>query len=65
MVLQIALTTKVIPQFTSTASAKLEDNLFYSAIKAMPTFLSDATKKAITIKYTILINQKLVPQYKK
>ncbi|HEX8576937.1 MAG TPA: DUF885 domain-containing protein [Flavobacterium sp.] len=65
VVLPRALTTKVIPQFTSTATAKLEDNLFYSAVKAMPASFSDATKKDITAKYTTLINQKLVPQYKK
>jgi uncharacterized protein (DUF885 family) len=65
VVLPRTLTTKVIPQFTSTATAKLEDNLFYSAVKAMPDSFSDATKKDITTKYATLINQKLVPKYKK
>lgn len=65
VVLPKALTTKMIPQFEGMATAKVEDNLFYSAIKLMPATFSDAVKKDFTAKYTAEINEKLVPQYKK
>ena len=65
VVLPKALTTKMIPQFEGMATAKVEDNLFYSAIKLMPATFSDAVKKDLTAKYTAEINGKLVPQYKK
>jgi len=64
-VLPKALTLKVIPLFADMPTAKIEDNLFYSSIKLMPTSFSDAVKKDLTAKYTIAINEKLVPQYKK
>ncbi len=65
MVLPKALTLKVIPQFAEFETPKIEDNLFYSAIKIMPKTFSDATKKELTAKYTAEINEKLIPQYKK
>jgi len=65
VVLPKALTEKVIPQFAGMATPKIEDNLFYSAIKLMPATFSDETKKDLTAKYTATINEKLVPQYKK
>jgi uncharacterized protein (DUF885 family) len=64
-VLPKALTVKVIPLFADMPTAKIEDNLFYSSIKLMPTSFSDATKKDLTAKYTTAINEKLIPQYKK
>lgn len=64
-VLPKSLTIKVIPQFDEMATPNIEDNLFYSAIKIMPTTFSDATKKDLTAKYTAMINEKLIPQYKK
>jgi len=64
-VLPKALTLKVIPQFAEMPTAKIEDNLFYSSIKVMPSSFSDAVKKEITLKYTAVINKKLIPQYKK
>ena len=65
VILPKALTAKMIPQFEGMATAKVEDNLFYSAIKLMPATFSDAIKKDLTAKYTAEINEKLVPQYKK
>ncbi|WP_291100306.1 MULTISPECIES: DUF885 domain-containing protein [unclassified Flavobacterium] len=65
VVLPKALTEKVIPQFAGMATPKIEDNLFYSAIKLMPASFSDETKKDLTAKYMATINEKLVPQYKK
>lgn len=64
-VLPKSLTEKVIPQFAEMATPKIEDNLFYSAIKIMPAEFSDATKKDLVAKYTAVINDKLIPQYKK
>lgn len=64
-VLPKALTLKVIPQFAEMPTAKIEDNLFYSSIKVMPSSFSEAVKKEITLKYTAVINKKLIPQYKK
>jgi uncharacterized protein (DUF885 family) len=46
------------------ATPNIEDNLFYSAIKIMPaSFLMQ--QKDLTAKYTAMINEKLIPQYKK
>ena len=64
-VLPKSLTEKVIPQFAEMATPNIEDNLFYSAIKIMPTDFSDATKSDLKAKYTATINDKLIPQYKK
>jgi uncharacterized protein (DUF885 family) len=65
IVIPKALTVKLIPQFAEMATPKIEDNLFYSAIKLMPATFSDAVKKELTTKYTAMINDKLIPQHKK
>jgi len=65
VVLPKALTEKVIPQFADMPTAKIEDNLFYSSIKLMPSTISNDVKKDLTTKYTAVINDKLIPQYKK
>jgi uncharacterized protein (DUF885 family) len=65
IVIPKALTTQLIPQFAEMANPKIEDNLFYSAIKLMPATFSDAVKKELTTKYTAIINEKLIPQHKK
>ena len=65
IVIPKALTVKIIPQFEEMATSKIEDNLFYSAIKLMPATFSDAVKKDFTERYTALINDKLIPQHKK
>ena len=64
-VLPKALTIKMIPQFAEMPTPKIEDNLFYSAIKLMPNTFSEAVKKDLTAKYTATIKDKLIPQYKK
>jgi uncharacterized protein (DUF885 family) len=64
-VLPKALTLKMIPQFDQMATPNIEDNLFYSAVKIMPDSFSDETKKEFTSKYSAMINEKLIPQYKK
>lgn len=64
-VLPKALTVKLIPQFAEMATPNIEDNLFYSAIKLMPTSFPESMKKDLTEKYTVTITNKLIPQYKK
>jgi uncharacterized protein (DUF885 family) len=46
------------------ATPNIEDNLFYSAIKIMPACFLMQQKKDLTAKYTAMINEKLIPQYK-
>jgi uncharacterized protein (DUF885 family) len=65
IVLPKALTIKVIPEFQDMITAKVEDNLFYSTIKTMPTTFSETVKKDLTEKYTASINTKLVPRFNK
>ncbi len=65
VILPKSLTEKVIPQFADMPTPKVEDNLFYSSLKLMPSTFSDGVKKDLTAKYTAMINDKLVPQYKK
>ena len=65
IVLPKALTTKMIPQFEGMATTKVEDNLFYSAIKLMPATFPIEVKKDLETKYSAKINEKLIPQYKK
>ena len=65
IVIPKALTVKLIPQFEEMATSKIEDNLFYSAIKLMPATFSDSVKKDFTERYIALINDKLIPQHKK
>lgn len=64
VVLPKALTEKVIPQFEEMPTPKIEDNLFYSSIKLMPNDFSEAVKKDLTVKYTAVIQEKLIPKFK-
>ena len=65
VVLPKSLTVKLIPQFAEMATPNIEDNLFYSAIKLMPASFPDSIKEDLTAKYTVTINTKLIPRYKK
>lgn len=65
VVLPKALTEKLIPQFADIPTSKIEDNLYYSAIKLMPSTFSNEVKKDLTAKYTTIINEKLNPQFNK
>lgn len=64
VVLPKVLTEKVIPQFEEMITPKIEDNLFYTTIKTLPSTFSEAQKSAITKEYTTVINEKLMPKYK-
>lgn len=65
VVLPKALTQKMIPQFEQMPTAKIEDNLFYSAVKLLPTTFSATTKQEIANKYSAVITTKLIPKYQK
>ena len=65
IVLPKSLTIKVIPEFEDMITARVEDNLFYTTIKTMPTTFSEALKKDLTDKYTAAINDKLTPRFNK
>lgn len=65
VVLPKALTQKMIPQFEQMPTAEIEDNLFYSAVKLMPSTFSAATKQDIANKYSAVITTKLIPKYQK
>jgi uncharacterized protein (DUF885 family) len=65
IVLPKELTVKMMPQFADMPTANIEDNLFYSSIKLMPSTFSEKTKADLTAKYTAEINDKLIPQFKK
>ena len=64
-VLPKALTLKIIPEFEDMITSKVEDNLFYSTIKTMPTSFSDTVKKDLTDEYKTTISNKLIPQFQK
>jgi uncharacterized protein (DUF885 family) len=65
MVLPKALTVKVIPQFESMVTPKVEDNLFYSSLKLFPKEISPEQQDALIKDYTAVIKEKLEPQFKK
>lgn len=65
VVLPKALTIKVIPEFEDMITSNVENNLFYSAIKTMPSSFSENVKKDLTDKYKTTITNKLMPQFKK
>ena len=64
VVLPKVLTEKVIPQFEEMITPKIEDNLFYTTIKTLPTTFTDTQKSEITKQYTTVISEKLMPKYK-
>ena len=65
MVLPKALTVKMIPQFESMVTTNVEDNLFYSALKAFPKEISADQQESLKKEYAATIKEKLEPQFKK
>lgn len=65
MVLPKALTVKLIPQFEEQITPKVEENIFYSSIKSLPNDMSVEVKSSLKNEYASMINDKLMPQYKK
>jgi uncharacterized protein (DUF885 family) len=65
MVLPKALTVKMIPQFESMVTPNVEDNLFYSALKAFPKEITADQQETLKKEYATTIKEKLEPQFKK
>lgn len=65
VVLPHVLTERIIPQFEDMVTTKVEDNLFYSAVKKFPESFSTQQKEQITKDYAVIINEKLTPQFQK
>ena len=65
MVLPKALTVKMIPQFESMVTTNVEDNLFYSALKAFPKEITTDQQELLKKEYAATIKEKLEPQFKK
>ena len=63
-VLPKSLIKKVIPQLES-LTGSTEDHLFYQPIKNLPEGFSEDEKKALTDSYTDMVQNKIVPAYKK
>jgi uncharacterized protein (DUF885 family) len=63
-VLPKSLIKKVIPQLSSLIGAT-EEHLFYQPIKKLPEEFSDDEKKELTASYTDMVQNKIVPAYKK
>lgn len=60
-----AAVIKMIPQMQAMVTDSAEKSLFYEPVRLMPASFSEADKKRLTTAFTDLINQHLVPSYKK
>ncbi len=60
-VLPRALIEKVIPQVTDLTKLPLEENLFYSPIRQIPTSFSDADRQRLTTNYAAVLRTNLLP----
>ena len=65
VVLPKALAVKIVPQFQSLITPKVEDNLFYSSCKKFPSEFTQEQKDNLSKKYASTITEKLVPQFQK
>ncbi|WP_395043983.1 DUF885 domain-containing protein [Flavobacterium sp.] len=65
VVLPKVLSLKLLPQFDDMITEKIEDNLFYTTIKSMPSTFTDAQKESLKKEFTTTINEKLIPKFKK
>ena len=65
IVLPKALIKKVIPQMESFAKGSAKEHLFYRPILNLPLEFSDEDSIRLDVAYTNMIEQKLIPQYKK
>ena len=64
-VLPKAVVIKMIPQMLDLVSTDASKSLFYGPVKLMPNDFSDADKKRLTSAYIALINNIIMPSYKK
>ena len=56
---------KMIPQMNAMLTKDASSSLFYSPIKSMPASFSESDKKRLTASFIDVINNQLVPSYKK
>jgi len=64
-VLPKALVVKIIPQLQAMVVTDAAKSLFYGPITKLPATFSDSDKQRLTAAYVKLINEKIVPAYKK
>jgi uncharacterized protein (DUF885 family) len=65
IVLPEAAVVKMIPQMKALVTDSAAKSLFYEPVKFMPANFSEADKKRLTTTYINLINQRILPSYKK
>jgi uncharacterized protein (DUF885 family) len=59
------LMQKVLPQFDALIADQAEKTLFWGPIKTMPATFSEADKTRITAEYKAMIEQQVMPAYKR
>lgn len=64
-VLPKAIVVKMIPQLKAMVTTQASSSIFFGPIRLMPATFSDSDKKRLTAAYMDLIQNKLVPSYKK
>ena len=64
-VLPTALIQKVIPQLAQMVTDTPEEHLFYAPIKKLPATFDEADKEDFTAAYTALIQDKVIPAYRR
>lgn len=64
-VLPKSLIVKVLPQLESLTVTDLDQHLFYSPIKNLPDSFTEEQKLKLTTAYEQMINDKIIPAYKK
>jgi uncharacterized protein (DUF885 family) len=60
-----AVVVKMIPQMSAMVTKDATSSLFYTPIKLMPATFSESDKKRLTASFIEVINNQLVPSYKK
>jgi uncharacterized protein (DUF885 family) len=64
-VLPQALVVKMIPQMDAMLTTDATKSLYYGPVQKFPEGVNDADKKRLTAGFVQLINQQLIPSYKK
>jgi uncharacterized protein (DUF885 family) len=65
IVLPKALIKKIIPQMESFSKGPVKDHIFYKPILSMPKEFSDSDKKRLTLVYTKMVEEKVIPEFRK
>ncbi|NOT90039.1 MAG: DUF885 family protein [Lysobacter sp.] len=60
-----ALMQKVLPQFDALIADQADKTLFWGPVKNMPATFSDADKARITAEYKAMIEQEIMPAYRR